>query len=103
MLRRRPVNTATRLPVNSSHGHLITRSCRHTVNSSTSQLVTHASRHKVNSSQASYKNAIPVTIFYLHAGQVAPINSAEHGRRNYGKRVYTRHTNAVQFDLLIWV
>jgi len=49
--------------------------------SSQSQLVT-----------SEHIRAIPVASFYLHAGQVAPINSAEHGRRNYGKRAYTRHT-----------
>jgi len=59
----------SRLPVNSSH----------------------ASRHKVNCHKRAHKKAIPVVIFfYLHAGQVATTNSAEHGRRNYGNRVYTR-------------
>ena len=27
---------------------------------------------------------------YLHAGQVAPTNIAEHGQRNYGKQVYNK-------------
>ena len=89
-----------RLPVNSSHGHLVTRSCRLTVNSSPvnsshTRLVIKSTRHK-----QAHKKAIPVAIFfYLHAGQVAPINSAKHGRRDYVKRVYTRHTQccAVRF------
>ena len=41
----------TGLPVNSSHGHLVTRSCRHTVNSSPvhssqTRLITQSTRHK---------------------------------------------------------
>jgi len=71
--------------------------CRLPVNSSHTRPVTKSTRHK-----RAHKKAIPVAIFYLHAGQVAPINSAEHGRRNYGKRVYTRQTQccAVRFAYL---
>jgi len=62
------------LSVNSSHGHLVTRSTHHrsthhTRVSSHSQLVT--SEH--NKATSRKKN-------YLHAGQVAPRNSAQHGR-----------------------
>jgi len=43
--------SAQGLPVNSSHGHLVTRSCRHTVNSSAvnsshTRLITQSTRHK---------------------------------------------------------
>ena len=80
------------LPVNSSLGHLVTSQLVTRV-SSQSQLVT-----------SEHKKAIPVAIFfiYLDADQVAPINSAEHGRRNYSKRVCTRHTQwcAVWFAYL---
>ena len=55
-----------RLPVNSSHGQLVTRSTRHTVNSSQvssspGRLVTQSTRHKeaVNSSQANIKAVLP--------------------------------------------
>jgi len=44
-------NNIIRLPVDSSHGHLVTRSCHHTVNSSPinsshTRLVTQSTRHK---------------------------------------------------------
>jgi len=80
------------LPVNSSYGHVVTRLTRDTRVSSQSHLVTSEHIRKPYQSQ----------FFYLHADQVAPINSAEHGKRNYGKRVYTRHTQccAVRFAYL---
>jgi len=47
----RSVHDISRLPVNSSHGHLVTRSCRHTVKSSPvnlshMRLITQSTRHK---------------------------------------------------------
>jgi len=60
-------NARYRLPVNSSHGQLVTRSTRHTVNSSQvnsspGPLVTQSTRHKeaVNSSQANIKAVLPM-------------------------------------------
>jgi len=57
----------SRLPVNSSHGHLVTRSCRHTVNpspvnSSQTRLITQSTRHK----RAHNKNT-STSRNYLHA------------------------------------
>jgi len=37
----------------------------------------------------------------LHAGQVAPRNGAENGRRNYGKRAYNK-TQAVPWSS-VWL
>ena len=58
-----------RLPVNSSHGQLVTRSTRHMVsssqvNSSPSRLVTQSTRHKeaVNSSQANKQTNIKAVL-----------------------------------------
>jgi len=59
---------------------LVTRSSRHTVMSSHSQLVT---------SERITKSPV-VIFFHLHAGQVAPRNSAQNGRRNYGKRAISK-------------
>jgi len=63
---------------------LVTRSCRHKVNSSPVNsshtcLVTQSTRHKRAHNKSASRN-----FFYLHSGQVAPRNSAEHGRRHYG-------------------
>jgi len=60
------------------------QSTRHTRVSSHSQLVTseHITSHHV-------------VIFCLHAGQVAPRNSAQHGRRNYGERAYNKTCSSV--------
>jgi len=60
---------ARRLPVNSSHTCLVTQSTRY---------------NRAHNKDTSRK------FFYLHAGQVAPRNSAQHGRRNYGTRVYNK-------------
>jgi len=43
----------------------------------------------VNSSQA-HSKATSHKFFYLHAGQVVPRNSAQHGWHNYGKRAYNK-------------
>jgi len=44
-----------------------------------------------NSSQASMEHShTSRKIFYLHSGQVVPRNSAQHGRRNYGKQAYNK-------------
>jgi len=50
-----------RLPVNSSHGRLVTRSCRHAVNSSPvnsshTRLVTQSTRHKRAHNKATSRN-----------------------------------------------
>jgi len=62
-----------RLPVNSSHGQLVTRSTRHTVNlsqvnSSPGRLVTQSTRHKeaVNSSQANKQANIKAVLGYTY-------------------------------------
>ena len=60
------------------------QSTRHTVNSSHTRLVTQLTRHKRAHNKATSRN------FYVHAGQVAPRNSAEHGRRTYGKRAISK-------------
>jgi len=86
---RPPIDLCPTVPVLSRHLYGY-QSTRHTRVSSQSQLVTSEHIRKPYQSQ----------FFYLHAGQVAPINSAEHGRRNYGKQDIR---NAMQFDLLIWV
>jgi len=52
------------LPVNSSHGHLVTQSTRH---------------------KQAHNKAISRNFFPVHAGQVAARNSPQHGRRTYGK------------------
>jgi len=75
-------HTVNSSPVNSTHTRLITKSTRH---------------------KRAHKKAIPVAIFYLQAGQVAPINSAEHGRLITASEYTQDIHNAVQFDLLIWV
>jgi len=72
---------------------LVTWSCRHTVNSSPvnsshTRLVTKSTRHKRATKPPSRK------FFYLHAGQGAPRNGAQNGRRNCGKRAYNK-TQAV--------
>ena len=64
---------------------LVTRSCRHTVNSSPvnsshARLVTQSTRHMRAHNKATSRN-----FFLLHAGQVAPRNNAQHGRRTYSK------------------
>jgi len=60
--------------------------------------VTQSTRHK-----GAHNKAISRHFFYLHAGQVAPRNSAQHGGHNYTKRAYNDIRNAVQFGLVIWV
>jgi len=83
-----------RLPVNLSHGHLVTWSSRHTVMSSHGQPVTGQLITRVSSQSqlvtSEHITKPPVLIFYLHAGQVAPRNSAQHGRRNYGKQAHNK-------------
>ena len=59
------------LPVNSSHGHLVTQSCRHTVNSSPvnssqTRLITQSTRHKrahnkTTSTSRNYLHAVSLT------------------------------------------
>jgi len=51
---------------------------RHTVISSNGQLVTQSTRHKRAHNKATSGN-----FFYLHAGQVAPRNSAQRTRTAY--------------------
>ena len=75
------------------HHRMGYQSTRHTLMSSHGQLVTQASRHTVNSSQLTSEHITkpPVVIFfYLHAGHVAPRNSAQHGRHTYGKRAISK-------------
>ena len=64
---RQPSRRSVGLPVNSSHGHLVTQSCRHMVNSSPvnsshTRLVTQSTRHKRarNKTTSTSRN-------YLHA------------------------------------
>ena len=45
-----------------------------------SSLVTQSTRHKRAHNKATSRN-----LFLLHVGQVAPRDSAQHGRRTYGK------------------
>jgi len=69
------------------------QSTRHTRVSSQSQLIT--SEHIRKPYQSHF--------FYLHAGQVAPINSAN-TEGVFTASEYTQHIrSAMQFDLLIWV
>jgi len=88
------VTWSSRHTVMSWHGHVVTRSTSHQSTRHT-HLVKKSARHK-----RAHKKAIPVVIFFLHATQVAPINSAEHGVIMASK--YTRHTQcrAVRFDYL---
>jgi len=51
----------------------------------TSQLVTRSTRHKRAHNKATSRN-----FFLLHASQIAPWNSAQHGRRTYGKQAYNK-------------
>jgi len=85
-----PVRSA----VKSATSHLVTRSSRHTVMSShgelvTGQLVTGASRHS-QLVTSEHITKPPVVIFFLHTGQIAPRNSAQHGRHTYGKRAISK-------------
>jgi len=50
------------LPVNSSHGHLVTRSCRQTVNSSHARLITQSTRYK-----RAHNKTTSTSLNYLHA------------------------------------
>jgi len=38
----------------------------------------------------------PVVIFYLHAGEIAPRNSAQHGRRTYGKHAVWKSSTTMK-------
>jgi len=53
--------------------------------SATSQLVTQSTRHK-----RAHNKATSCNFFLLHASQVAPRDSAQHGRRTYGKRTHNK-------------
>ena len=90
------------LPVNSSHGHLVTRSTCHR---STRHAFTHASRHKITCYKRAHNTATSRKIFYLHSGHVAPrnspINSAQHGWRSYRKRAYNK--TCTMLCSLVWL
>jgi len=84
------INNIAALALHKATSQLVTRSCRHTVNSSLvnsshKHLVTQSTRHKRAHNKVTSRN-----FFYLHAGQIAPKNSAQHGRRTYSKRAISK-------------
>jgi len=107
-----------RLPVNSSHGHLVTRSCRHTVNSSPiksshARIIIQSTRHKQahNKTTSTSRNyvhavrihpetvlntddvitAICVTLMYTARRQITLLRKARSTRHNAVKQWSTRH------------
>jgi len=78
---------STRHAVISSHGHVVTRSTRHR---STRHIRVSSHSQLVTSEHIGLTKTPVVIFFYLHAGQVAPRNSGQHGRRACCKRAISK-------------